>query len=126
MYIYRQCEESSVALRNIFYTLGGREFCLRLVLLCISRQMTDARIEYTSVEPHEGEATCVVYSNNQLFSGGADGKIRVGIFFFFFCSTNYLISCTSDSPAASDMVGLVAAGAHSERPRCVYLLHGRE
>lgn len=44
--------------------------------------MTDARIEYTSAEPHEGEATCVVYFNNQLFSGGADGKIRVGIFFF--------------------------------------------
>jgi len=36
-------------------------------------------IEFTSSEAHEGEATCVAYFGNQLFSGGADGKIRVGI-----------------------------------------------
>ncbi|KAH8416672.1 hypothetical protein KR222_006151, partial [Zaprionus bogoriensis] len=40
-------------------------------------QMPEARIEYTSAEPHEGDATCVAYFNNQLFSGGADGKIRI-------------------------------------------------
>ncbi|XP_023178039.2 uncharacterized protein LOC111604273 [Drosophila hydei] len=39
--------------------------------------MPSARIEHTSTEPHEGDATCVSYFNNQLFSGGADGKIRV-------------------------------------------------
>ncbi|EDW58940.1 F-box/WD repeat-containing protein 11 [Drosophila virilis] len=39
--------------------------------------MLNARIEHTSTEPHEGDATCVVYFNNQLFSGGADGKIRI-------------------------------------------------
>ncbi|KAM8707159.1 hypothetical protein ACLKA7_011282 [Drosophila subpalustris] len=34
-------------------------------------------IEYTSAEGHEGDATCVAYFGNQLFSGGADGKIRI-------------------------------------------------
>jgi len=37
------------------------------------------RALFTSSEAHEGEATCVAYFGNQLFSGGADGKIRVGI-----------------------------------------------
>ncbi|XP_034660274.1 uncharacterized protein LOC117896237 [Drosophila subobscura] len=37
----------------------------------------NARIEHTSVEAHEGEATCLAYFNHQLFSGGADGKIRI-------------------------------------------------
>lgn len=85
--------------------------------------MTDARIEYTSTERHEGDATSVVYFNNQLFSGGADGKIRVGIF-----RTNYLISLLHTFPPLPllDMVGLVAAVAHGKRPRCVYLLHGCE
>ncbi|XP_017846881.1 uncharacterized protein LOC108602997 [Drosophila busckii] len=39
--------------------------------------MPNARIEFTSTEPHEGDATCLAYFNNQLFSGGADGKIRI-------------------------------------------------
>ncbi|EDV92682.1 uncharacterized protein LOC6563460 [Drosophila grimshawi] len=39
--------------------------------------MLNARIEHTSTEPHEGDATCVTYFNHQLFSGGADGKIRI-------------------------------------------------
>lgn len=34
-------------------------------------------IEFTSSEAHEGDATCVAYFGNQLFSGGADGKIRI-------------------------------------------------
>ncbi|XP_017036394.1 F-box/WD repeat-containing protein lin-23 [Drosophila kikkawai] len=37
----------------------------------------NARIEHTSPEGHEGDATCVAYFNGQLFSGGADGKIRI-------------------------------------------------
>ncbi|KAH8294995.1 hypothetical protein KR018_005181 [Drosophila ironensis] len=36
-----------------------------------------ARIEHTSPEGHEGDATCVVFFGGQLFSGGADGKIRI-------------------------------------------------
>ncbi|XP_030371116.1 uncharacterized protein LOC115621569 [Scaptodrosophila lebanonensis] len=36
-----------------------------------------ARIEHQSTEGHEGDATCVAYFKNQLFSGGADGKIRI-------------------------------------------------
>ncbi|XP_017105199.2 F-box/WD repeat-containing protein lin-23 [Drosophila bipectinata] len=37
----------------------------------------NARIEHTSTEGHEGDATCVAYFGGQLFSGGADGKIRI-------------------------------------------------
>ncbi|XP_020817646.1 uncharacterized protein LOC110191220 [Drosophila serrata] len=37
----------------------------------------NARIEHTSSEGHEGDATCVAYFNGQLFSGGADGIIRI-------------------------------------------------
>lgn len=55
------------------------ELCYGPVLSWIAHQMLNARIEHTSTEPHEGDATCVVYFNNQLFSGGADGKICVGI-----------------------------------------------
>ncbi|XP_036672788.3 F-box and WD repeat domain-containing 11-A [Drosophila suzukii] len=37
----------------------------------------NARIEHTASEGHEGDATCVAYFDGQLFSGGADGKIRI-------------------------------------------------
>ncbi|XP_016985164.1 uncharacterized protein LOC108048787 [Drosophila rhopaloa] len=44
----------------------------------LNRQMANnARIEHTSSEGHEGDATCVAYFDGQLFSGGADGKIRI-------------------------------------------------
>ncbi|XP_037952382.1 putative E3 ubiquitin-protein ligase LIN [Teleopsis dalmanni] len=36
-----------------------------------------AKIEKVSTEKHEGDATCVAYYNNQVFSGGADGKIKI-------------------------------------------------
>ncbi|KNC25086.1 hypothetical protein FF38_11903 [Lucilia cuprina] len=34
-------------------------------------------IEKTSTEKHEGDALCVAFFNNQVFSGGADGKIKI-------------------------------------------------
>ena len=36
-----------------------------------------AKIEKVSNEKHEGDAICLAYFNNQIFSGGADGKIKV-------------------------------------------------
>ncbi|EDW83641.1 uncharacterized protein Dwil_GK13571 [Drosophila willistoni] len=35
------------------------------------------KIEHTSSEAHEGDATCLAYHDQFLFSGGADGKIRI-------------------------------------------------
>ncbi|XP_014091625.1 uncharacterized protein [Bactrocera oleae] len=36
-----------------------------------------ATIEKQSSERHEGDTTCLSYHNSQLFSGGADGKIKI-------------------------------------------------
>ncbi|CAD6994559.1 unnamed protein product [Ceratitis capitata] len=36
-----------------------------------------AKIEKESTEKHEGDITCLAYYNNQVFSGGADGKIKI-------------------------------------------------
>ncbi|XP_067618689.1 myosin heavy chain kinase B isoform X2 [Eurosta solidaginis] len=36
-----------------------------------------AKVEKVSTEKHEGDVTCLAYHKNQVFSGGADGKIKV-------------------------------------------------
>lgn len=36
-------------------------------------------IDKVSTEKHEGDAVCIVSYGNQVFSGGADGKIKVSI-----------------------------------------------
>ncbi|XP_055903402.1 F-box/WD repeat-containing protein lin-23 [Eupeodes corollae] len=35
------------------------------------------KLEISSAEKHEGDAVCIAYNNNHIFSGGADGKIKV-------------------------------------------------
>ncbi|XP_055848824.1 uncharacterized protein LOC129913884 isoform X2 [Episyrphus balteatus] len=35
------------------------------------------KLEVSSTEKHEGDAVCIAYSNNHIFSGGADGKIKI-------------------------------------------------
>ncbi|XP_053951009.1 E3 ubiquitin-protein ligase TRAF7 [Anastrepha ludens] len=36
-----------------------------------------AKVDKVSTEKHEGDVTCLAYHNNQVFSGGADGKIKI-------------------------------------------------
>lgn len=35
------------------------------------------KLEVSAAEKHEGDAVCIAFSNNHIFSGGADGKIKV-------------------------------------------------
>lgn len=37
-------------------------------------------IEKVSTDKHEGDVICLAFYNKQIFSGGADGKIKVSIF----------------------------------------------
>lgn len=66
-----------------------------------------ARIEHTSAEGHEGDATCVAYFGGQLFSGGADGKIRVGIPRFLALASSIHLSVP-----LVDLVARTAAAGH--------------
>lgn len=41
------------------------------------------KLEVSAAEKHDGDAVCIAYSNNHIFSGGADGKIKVNKFILF-------------------------------------------
>lgn len=94
------------AKNKIIYSVGKKKllslvkFCLPYVknIILISKIYTkkkdkkmSGKIDAESMESdkHNGDATCLVYFNEFLYSGGADGKIKVKCLNdFFFLSYN--------------------------------------